>query len=203
MMQLGDLGPRRRHPPGFRGLVGVGRPDDVEAGNGAQRRKLLDRLVRRAVLADPDRIVAEHENGRQLHDRGEPDRRAHIVAENQEGRGERPQVGERHAVGDRAHRMLANAEMHVPAALAVSRFEIARALECQPGLRRRREIRRAADQGRYVVRDRVQHLAAGVARRHSRGIRREVRNVMRPTRRAACRRACRRVPSASSGWSAR
>ena len=140
---------------------------------------MLDRLMRRPVLADADRIVAEHEDRRQLHDRGEPDRRAHIVAEDEEGRGERPQVRQSHAVGDRAHRMLANAEMHVPAALRL-RFEIARALEGQPGLGRWREIRRAADQSGHVVRDRVQHLAAGIARGHSRGIRREVRNVAGP-----------------------
>ena len=60
------------------------------------------------------------------------------------------------------------------------RFEIARALEGQPGLGRRREIRRAADQGGYVVRDGVQHLAAGIARRDSRRVRREVRNVAVP-----------------------
>ena len=42
-------------------LVGVGGPDHVQAGDRPQRGELLDRLVRRAVLADADRVVGEHE----------------------------------------------------------------------------------------------------------------------------------------------
>ena len=37
--------------PGFDDLVGVGGPERDEAGNAAQRDELLDRLVRRSVLA--------------------------------------------------------------------------------------------------------------------------------------------------------
>ena len=36
--------------------------------------QLLDRLVRRAVLADADRVVREDVNDRQLHQGAEPDR---------------------------------------------------------------------------------------------------------------------------------
>jgi hypothetical protein len=48
-------------------LVGVGRPQRDEAGDGAQRDELLDRLVRRTVFADADRIVREDVDDRQLH----------------------------------------------------------------------------------------------------------------------------------------
>ena len=40
-------------------LVGVARADRQEARDRAQRQNLLDRLVRRAVLADADRVVRE------------------------------------------------------------------------------------------------------------------------------------------------
>ena len=63
----------------------------------------------------------------------------------------------------------------------VAGFEISGALECQPGLGRRREIRRAADQGGHIVGDRVQHLASGIARGHSDGIRHKIRNVAGPS----------------------
>ena len=43
-----DLGPR------LRGLVGVGRADDGQARHRPQRGEVLDRLVRRAVLAEAD-----------------------------------------------------------------------------------------------------------------------------------------------------
>ena len=51
----------------------------------AQACQVLDRLMRRAVLAKADQIVGEHEHDRQLHQRGEPDRLQHVVAEGEEG----------------------------------------------------------------------------------------------------------------------
>ena len=41
----------------------------------ARSGQLLDRLVRRAVFADADRVVREDVNHRQLHERREPNRR--------------------------------------------------------------------------------------------------------------------------------
>ena len=74
--------------PGHGGLVGVGRAHDVEAGDRAQRPEVLDRLVGRAVLAEADRVVRPHEGDAALHERGEPHRGAHVVAEHQEGAAE-------------------------------------------------------------------------------------------------------------------
>jgi hypothetical protein len=54
-------------------LASAGR-DHVEAVDGAQRGQVLDRLVRRAVLAEADRVVRPHVDDRQLHQRGQPDR---------------------------------------------------------------------------------------------------------------------------------
>ena len=64
--------------------------------------ELLDRLVRRAVLAVAHGVVREDEDGRQLHQGREPDGRPRVVAEDEEGRAERPQLRERQAVHDRA-----------------------------------------------------------------------------------------------------
>ena len=56
-----------------------------------------------------------------LRQRGEADRRAHVVAEREERRGERDEHAVvANAVGDRAHRVLADAEVHV------APFEVAR-----------------------------------------------------------------------------
>ena len=61
--------------PAGRGLVGVGRADDVEARDRAQRGEVLDRLVGRTVLAEADGVVGPDVGDRQLHQRGEPHRR--------------------------------------------------------------------------------------------------------------------------------
>ena len=68
MFQLDD------HPPRLDHLVGVARPQGDETRNGAQAGELLDRLVRRAVLAQADRIMGEDVDRRQLHQGGQPDR---------------------------------------------------------------------------------------------------------------------------------
>ncbi len=124
---------------------------------------MLHRLVRRAVLADPDRVVAEDENDRQLHDRGQADRWPHIVAEYQEGGGEGAQVTKRHAVGDGAHGVFAHAEMHIAPA-GRGGFQILFALRGQFCLGRWRQVGRAAEQALHLGGDGVQHLARGVAR---------------------------------------
>ena len=59
-------------------------PMPVQAGDVVCRRQLLDRLVRRTVLTHADRIVREDEEDRQLHQRGQPHGRAHVIAEDKE-----------------------------------------------------------------------------------------------------------------------
>ena len=92
-------------------LVGVAGADHVEVGDRPQRGELLDRLMGRAVLAEPDRVVAEPVDHRQLHQRREPDRRAGVVGEDQVGGPDRPQLREREAVGDRRRLVLADPVM--------------------------------------------------------------------------------------------
>ena len=83
-----------RHPPGLGGLVGVGRADHGQAGDGPQGGQLLDRLVGRAVLAQADAVVGEDEDHVDAHEGGQADGRAHVVGEDEEGG----------AVGDRRRR---------------------------------------------------------------------------------------------------
>ena len=64
-------------------LASAGRIDP-QPGHRAQRRELLDRLVRRAVLADTDRVVRPYEADLRLHDRREAHGRPHVVAEDEE-----------------------------------------------------------------------------------------------------------------------
>ena len=69
--QRGRAGAVEVHAPRGGDLVGVGGPDHTQPGHRAQRRELLDRLVRRAVFADRHRVVRPHERDLRLHDRGE------------------------------------------------------------------------------------------------------------------------------------
>ena len=100
--------------PGLDDLIGVSRPQRDEAGDSAQRDELLDRLVRRTVLPEADRIMREDEQRVDLHDRSQPDRRLRIIRKNKEGRPERNQSSVcRHAVHCRAHAKFAHPKEHI------------------------------------------------------------------------------------------
>ena len=142
---------RARSCQAERGLVGVGRADHVELRHRPQPGELLDRLVRRAVLAEPDRVVRVDEDRRQLHQRGEPDRAAHVVAR-RSGRSRRSarKPCSVEAVDDRAHRVLADAEVEVAARRSRRRSTSPpSSIQCQ---RRGRQVGRAADQLRAPAR---------------------------------------------------
>ena len=100
---------------------------------------MLDRLMGRAVFSVSHRIVRKHENRGQFHERGEPDCRSRVVAEDEERCAEGPNFGQRESVDNRGHRMLANTEMQVLARAV--RLEISCAGERQRRLVRWPEIR--------------------------------------------------------------
>ena len=85
---------------------------------------------------------------------------------------------QRHAVHDRAHGVLANAEVEVACAVIVL-LEITFAVDQRLG--RGIQIGRATHQVRNVLRHRVQHLRVRLARGQSLRIRRERRNIFVPT----------------------
>ena len=157
--------------PGLDDFVGVAGSDHQQPGNRPQRRKLLDRLMGRAVLADPDRIMGEHVDDRQLHDRGQTDRYPAIVAEDQEAGTVGPHLDRGHAVENGPHRVLANPEMEVPPAVAAG-LEVAGSLEGQPGLGRGGQVRGTADQPGDVLGQGIEDLARRAARGDSLGVRR-------------------------------
>src|SRR5713101_7450157 len=116
---------------------------------------MLDRLMRRAVFTDANRIVRENKNYLQTHYRGEPDRRAAIVSKDHEaGSIWNKTAVQREAVENRAHRMLANPEMEVPARIIVP-LEITALLDIGKG--RFVEIRRPAEQPADPLRDNLLH----------------------------------------------
>ena len=139
--------------PHDRRLVGVRGAHDGEVRDGAQRRELLDRLVGGAVLAEGDGVVRPHVDRRDVHQRRDAHRRAHVVAEDQERAAEGAGRAVQHdAVDDRAHRVLADAEVQ-HAAVAVARPFVGRPLGRDERLRRLdggevrlREVGRAAPQ---------------------------------------------------------
>jgi len=54
--------------PGLRHLIRIGGPDHVDPrGSRRQRSEMFNRLVRRAVLPQPDRVVGEEVDHRELH----------------------------------------------------------------------------------------------------------------------------------------
>ncbi len=98
--------------PGHHGLVCVGRPYHVEAGDGPQRPQVLDRLVGRPVLTEPDRVMRPDIGHRQPHQGSEPDRGAHVVAEDQERATVGPgQPAEGYPAADGPHAVLPDPEM--------------------------------------------------------------------------------------------
>jgi hypothetical protein len=78
-----------RVAPGDRGLCEVARAPDAQVGYQPQAGDMLDRLVRRAVLAEADRVVRVHQRDGLAHQRCHAHRVARVVREHEEG----PAVG--------------------------------------------------------------------------------------------------------------
>ena len=163
-----------RRPPGLGDLVGVGGANHVQTRDRPQRGELLHRLVGRAVLAEADRVVREEMDDRQLHQGGEPDRRARVVGEGQVGGPQRPHLREREPVRDRGGLVLADAVVEL-APLARFRLEGLAALELD-GVRAG-QVGRARHQPGNPGRDGVLDLVRGLPRRGALLVRLEARDV--------------------------
>jgi hypothetical protein len=102
----------QRLEPGVRRLVRVGGAHDRKVRDRAERREVLDRLVGGTVLAEGDGVVRPDEDARNVHERRETNRGAHVVGELEEGPAVRAGLAvERDAVEDRRHGVLANTEV--------------------------------------------------------------------------------------------
>ena len=96
-------------------LVGVTGAHHRQVGDRAQCREVLDGLMRGTVLAEADGVVGPDVDGVDVHQRRQPHRGPHVVGELQERAAERAGRAVQHDAGqDRAHRVLADAEVQHP-----------------------------------------------------------------------------------------
>src|SRR5581483_7183877 len=147
--------------PGGRRLVGVGRADDAQLRRRPHLGQLLDGLVRRTVLTEADGVVrpAVHDLG--VAQRRQPDGGPHVVAEVEEraAEGDATTV-QGDAVQDRAHGVLADAEVDEAAAGLVEALH-ARVLDV--GARVACQVGTATDQAGYDVAHGVDAFLVGLA----------------------------------------
>jgi hypothetical protein len=121
---------------------------------------MLDRLVRRPVFAEPDRIMGHHIDDAGAHKRRQPDRRAAIIGKGQKRAAIEDQPAMHgNAVHRGRHAMLAHAIMDV-AAGEVAGADLLQILGL--GIVRRGQIGRAADQFGQDLGQSVQYRARGL-----------------------------------------
>ena len=150
-----------------------------------QRGELLDRLVGGAVLADADRVVGEDEHDLGVGERGEPQRRAHVVEEHEErATGGQHAAVACHADHRRAHGVLADAVVHLPAAGCSNDLG---GLPGELGAGVAGEVGGAGDEAGHAVERGVERLLDRDAGRRS----------SRPARRSAVRRVQPAMPVAA------
>ena len=141
----------------------VGGPQHDEPGDGAQRREVLDGLMRRAVLAERDGVMGEDPRRRQAGQRRQADRAAHVVGELHERRAVGPDDAavRGHAVDRAAHAVLAHAEEDVaPGFLGREALGVG-----ELGLRGLRQVGGAADHRRRELLEGGHDLGARAAGR--------------------------------------
>ena len=125
---------------------------------------MLDRLVRRTVLSEADRVVCHHVDDRLPHQCRKPNRRAGVVRKHEE----RGRVGPQAAVQGHAgrggrHDMLTNPPPHVTAGIIV-RAEVSGTLD--QGVVGGSQVSAASDEPGQPVGDRVEGGARRLARGH-------------------------------------
>ena len=138
--------------PGLGHLVGIARTQDDQTGNRPQRGQLFDRLVRRPILADANRVVGKDVDRRNLHKGAQTDGGSGVIAEDEKAGSEGAHLGERHSVDDGAHCMFTNTEVEVATAVIIG-AKITCALEGKTGFGRGRQIGSAADEPGHVLGD--------------------------------------------------
>ena len=126
---------------------------------------MLDRLVRRSVLTNPDRVVGPDVRDGHLRECGDTDGTAHVIREDEERRAEDPEpTVQGHRGQDRTHTVLADTEVQVAAGEAAlgdaqTIVDVRVVRWCEVG--------RAANELGDPSGEPLDHLAAGRARRHA------------------------------------
>src|SRR5262249_29770358 len=98
------------------------------------------RLMSWTVFAIAHRVVCENKNGGKLHQSRQPDCWPCIVAKDEERCSVRTQLGQRKAIYNRTHRVLADAEVQIFPCPVIG-LEVSRALVRESSLVRWSEIR--------------------------------------------------------------
>ena len=122
---------------------------------------MLDRLMRRSVLAETNRVVRHDMNDALTHERTQPDRRTGIIREDEEGAGIRDDSAmQRHAIHCRGHAMLAHAIMDEAAGIIGGGQHLHR---LRLGVIGACEVGRAADHFRHGIGQRIEREFRGSA----------------------------------------
>ena len=120
-----------------------------------------------SVLADADRVVGEDEQCAGVAERREADRRAHVVAEDEERRADRPQSAVQRLTDEgRPHRELADAVVDLATARGSRALEPAESLSTTPGVVG--EVGRSGGEAGRLRRQRVHRALERLARGHPR-----------------------------------
>ena len=128
---------------------------------------MLDRLMRRTVLANAERVVCPDINHVQAHQRRETHCRFHVVREDEErAAGRNHAAVQRHAVGHAGHRQLRNARLEEFTAEVALRKGFG-LLEEAVGLVRIRKVGRGHDHILDLFGEDAQHGSRCRARRHA------------------------------------
>ena len=188
-----------RQLPALRRLDRVGRAQHQQARDRPQGRQVLDRLVRRPVLAEPDRVVGADDDHPLLHERGEADRGPAVVGEDEEGAavGDDAAV-QRHPVHRRHHAVLADAVADVAPGV-VAGVHVLGGLGV--GVVRVGEVGRAADHRGHGLGQHLERRLARLAGRHLGPLGRELALVLLELRPRLGRKSPARTASNSARFS--
>ena len=166
-------------PPRFHDFIGIPGPDHHEIGNGAQRRQVLDGLMRRPIFAKTDRIMRKHVNHGDLHHGRKADGRSPVIAEDQKPGAIGTNFRERHPAQNRTHRVFPNAEMQIASPFG-SGLKISGPLERQERFGGRRQICRTANQPGDFPGNGIEDFSGRRPARHALGVRRKFRQFLVP-----------------------
>src|SRR5215469_12149923 len=160
MMQLQNDFPRLAH------FVCIRRAEYDQPGYGSHMCEMLDRLMGGPIFPHTDRIMSEHIDGREFHQRAQPQRTAHVVNKDEEPRAEWPKLHYAHSVQDCAHCVLADSEMKIASSIVFGR-KVSRAILCDASLCRWCKVRRSSDQPGNVLGGGIQYHAGGLSGRQA------------------------------------
>ena len=159
--QGGSVAPLQCKRPAFGGLDRVGRAVDIKPRHRPQRGQMLYRLMGRAVLAEPDRIVRHHIDNAGPNEGGQPDRGPGVIGKCEE----RPAIRDQPAMhGDAIHRRRHPVLAHPVSDIAAGIVAPANVLLVLGlGVVRRCEVGGAANQLRNHPGQGIEHRPRGLA----------------------------------------